>query len=98
MGVAFHNTLWNFQPSGVGVWLTVLHPTVYLKFALGFAGAAFVIVFLVDVLLEWGVDVRGIVLSLPIFFRCALYVGLGALVAFSFAAAVSGGGFLYANF
>ena len=98
MGLAFRNTLLNFQPSGVGPWLTVLYPTVYLKFALGFAGAALLIVLVVDVLLEWGVDVRGVVLSLPIVMRSAVYVGLGALVAFSFAAAVSGGGFLYANF
>ncbi|MBQ9005409.1 MAG: MBOAT family protein [Atopobiaceae bacterium] len=98
MRMAFHNTLLNFQPSGVGTWLTVLHPTVYLKFALGFAGAACVIVLVVDILLECGIDVRGVVLSLPIRWRCLLYVGLGSLVAFSFAAAVSGGGFLYANF
>ena len=95
---AFANTFTNFQPEGMKVWLTVLHTTAYFKFTLMFAGVALVIVFVADVLFERGVDVFDSVLALPLVVRYVLYLGIGALVAFSFAAAVSGGGFLYANF
>ena len=95
---AFANTVTNFQPQGMSTWLTVLHTTAYFKFTLMFAGVALVLVFIVDVLSERGVDVLGGILRLPLIARYVLYLGVGSLVAFSFAAAVSGGGFLYANF
>lgn len=98
LALALRNTFCNFGAQNVSVWLTQLHPVVYMKFALGFAAMGLVVVTTVDVLCERGVDVRGRVLSLTYPARCALYLALGALTAFSFAAAVQGGGFLYANF
>ena len=63
------------------------------------AVAAYVVVAVVDILTERGMDVREKLLGWHFVFRLALYLAVGALVALSFAYGMNGGGaFAYANF
>ena len=94
---AFHNTLFNFNAGGFYTALVGLHiPNI--KICLLIAAVGCVVVFVVSVLRERGVDVTERVLALPFMVRVVVISIMLLFVAFSFAFAPSQGGFIYANF
>ena len=94
---AFHNTLFNFNAGGFYTALVGLHiPNI--KICLLIAAVGCVVVFVVSVLRERGVDVTERVLALPFMVRVVVISTMLLFVAFSFAFAPSQGGFIYANF
>ena len=93
----FYNTIFHFDPGQFIPWLTA-HPIYNLRIVLVMAGIGCIIVFIVSLKRERGIDVAGRFLQWNGAVRCIIYVAVGALVVFSFAFSDSAGGFLYANF
>ena len=94
---AFHNTLFNFNAAAFMPTLSALQGSDgYVTF--GFAAIGCVIVLVVSILRERGVDVAGSFLRKNVVVRFACYGIIGLLVVASFAYAPTAGGFIYANF
>ena len=93
---AFRNTLFNFDFSHFAS--TFLMLTADQRYGgLALAACGTVIVFLISVLKENGIDVAGKLLAAPAIVRGLAWAGIVLFVATSFAFS-SGGGFMYANF
>lgn len=97
LATGWHNIVFNFNLGGFKTYLN-LHPTFALTLCLVFAAVGCVLVFIVSVNKERGVDVTGKILEAPLVLRVLLYTFVFAMVVFSFTIAVQAGGFLYANF
>ena len=93
---AFRNTLFNFDFSHFAS--TFLMLTADQRYGgLALAACGTVIVFVISVLKENGIDVAGKLLAAPAIVRGLAWAGIVLFVATSFAFS-SGGGFMYANF
>ncbi|HAM15869.1 MAG TPA: MBOAT family protein [Eggerthellaceae bacterium] len=93
----FYNTIFNFNLADFGTWFqtySILHGWVLQTLA----AIAGVIVFIVSIQRERGVDVRARVLALPLVVRLLLYTFLGVLVIAGVVITKTSGVFLYANF
>ncbi len=94
---AFHNTLFNFNVAAfMPTFAPILAAEGRMRFIL--AAIACLIVLVVSIQRERGVDVGERFLSMPIVFRWMALLALGFLIVFSFAFAPAQGGFIYANF
>ena len=94
---AFHNTLFNFNAAAfMPTFAPVLAAEGRMRFIL--AAVACLIVLVVSIQRERGIDVGERFLSMPIVFRWTALLALGFLIVLSFAFAPAQGGFIYANF
>ena len=94
---AFHNTFFYFRSSKFFSTLAGFKIQ-YLELCLALAAIGCVVVLVVSILRERGVDVSEKLLSLPVVFRIAIYLVATLLVLFSFLLVPTSGGFMYANF
>ena len=94
---AFHNTFFYFRSSKFFSTLAGFKIQ-YLEFCLALAAISCVVVLVVSILRERGVDVSENLLSLPVALRIAIYLVTTLLVLFSFLLVPTSGGFMYANF
>ena len=93
---AFHNTLFNFQLSNAWPLFTAMTSN-NERYGLILAGCSTIIVFIVSVLKERGVDVSGRILTAPAVLRGIAWGVIIVLVATSFVFGHTEG-FMYANF
>ena len=94
---AFHNTLFNFNAGSFYSSLSALHiANIKVCFLLALMGC--LIVLIVSIQRERGIDVGEKILALPFVVRTVMLSALILLIALSFAFAPAQGGFLYANF
>ncbi|ACV22741.1 MBOAT family O-acyltransferase [Slackia heliotrinireducens] len=93
----FYNTLFNFAPSEFWPVFQTFHIH-HVKLCLVASAIGCIIVFIVSVLRERGVDVTGELLKKPVVVRYAIYAFCMLMVICSFVIAPAGGGFIYANF
>ena len=97
---AFHNTLFNFHLDQFSYQFDILRSQFGLAWvnnSYPAVAVALVIVFVVSVLKERGIDVESKVLALPVPVRAVLYVAIASLTLYSMVFG-SGGGFMYANY
>ena len=94
---AFHNTFFYFRSSKFFSTLAGFKIQ-YLELCLALAAIGCVVVLVVSILRERGIDVSEKLLSLPVVFRIAIYLTASLLVLFSFLLVPTSGGFMYANF
>ena len=62
------------------------------------AGVSCIILFVISVLSERGIDVKERILTAPLVVRFVIYTAFVLLILFSFTLVQSSGGFMYANF
>ena len=93
----FYNTLFNFAP---GQFMTVFHDLGIrdVKYCLALAAIGCLVVFVVSVLRERGVDVEGAILKQNWIVRFGIYAFVVLLTLGAFMFAPVDGGFMYANF
>ena len=93
----FYNTIFRFD---LGMFYSYIHSLgiSHLKAVLVMVVIGCLIVFIISVLQERGIDCIGRILALNVVVRFALYAVIVLLILFSFAFGFTGGGFIYANF
>ena len=93
----FYNTVFNFSPELFWPVFQTFHIT-NVRFCLIIAAVGCLVVLVVSVLRERGVDVSGELLKQNVIVRFAVYTFVALMVLVSFMFAPSSGGFMYANF
>jgi len=95
---AMHNTIFSFDPLLLWTWLNA-NPVDGFRMRLAIALIACIVVFIVSVRKEHGIDVIGSLLARRAVVRYAVYVLVFFFTVYAFIyAPASGGGFMYANF
>ena len=93
---AFHNTLFNFQPAAAWPLFVELAPSIS-RHGLVLSACATIVVFVISVMKERGIDVAEKFLAAPVIVRGLIWGGIIIFVTMSFLFAYSRG-FMYANF